>query len=361
MGGAGYVAYLAGAFHTAKAKQPPALPKAVAGTLKEFPVDLSPTNTVKPVSVSTQTIGAPNTQIDTHTLPAGVSSEVLSSAGGKTITSAAYKNKPQDPPVYVNVVDTTGSSQEAARSVSTTIAANATGSTVSGVELKSPSGVDYGGYKIKNPQVEIYVLGKANSGIMICIYAPEPAAMDAAERLTKTVGSGDGLNSDPGFSSLTSSLPAQLPPGVELVEMHTYDTTDLSASMSQLSQLLGGTGATGRSPQSGSGQELLSQAQRFMPERLIVSHYRDAAGGDYTLYVGDYPSALSAWKTWALLRATAGMSQMQRVDVHETSGLTMTQDQQQYLFFQIGSHMAVLQGPGSQSGPLMQLADAIQF
>ena len=332
----------------------------MAGTLTEFPVDLSAAGAVKPVSVSTQTLGASATDQQDKALPPGITPKVLSSAGGTTVTSAVYKSKPQDPPVYVNVMDTTGGSQEATRLVSGTIALTSPGSTTSGVRLQSQSGVDYEGYKIKTPQIEVYVLGKANSGIVICIYAADPSVMAVAERLAPMVGSGGGLTADPGFTNVMSNLPAELPAGMELVEMRTIDATELGASMQELGQFLG-------SAQTGGGQitnyqQILSQAQQFMPQQLVVSRYRDGAGSDYNLLVGDYGSALSAWKTWLLLRATAGLSHMQGVKVHDAAGLTMTQDQQQYVFFQTGPHLAVLTGPaGSAGSSLMNLAEAIQF
>jgi hypothetical protein len=353
LAGLGWFAYSSGLLHKAAAKQPPALPKGVTGTLTEFPIDTATLNPTHPSNVTTQPLD-PNhpPTLPQNSLPPGITPRVLTNHG-TSITSAQYKSKPQDSPVNVHVVDVKGSSADAARTMAATITSSSPGAITTGVDMLGTTGEKYSGFKIKSPQSQTYVFGKENAPVVIMIYAPDAGTIDASDRLAKSIGNGGGLNSDPGVSDVMSVLPYSLPAGVELVEMRTYDVADL-VSPQQLMEAFGQQGSDASS--------YASQVQRFLPDRLVAGRYRDTAGKEFNLLVGDYGSTISAYKTWLFLRATAGLANMTSMDVHGTNGLTVAQDGQRYVLFQSGVHLAVLAGPDEQSGGrVMQLADALQF
>jgi hypothetical protein len=353
LAGLGWFAYSSGLLHKAADKKPPALPQKVTGTLTEFPIDTASLNPTHPSNVTTQPLD-PNhpPTLAQNSLPPGITPRVLTNHG-TSITSAQYKAKPQDSPVNVHVIDVNESSADAARTMTATITSNSPGAITTGVSMLGTTGEKYSGFKIKSPQTQTYVFAKENAPVVIMIYAPDAGTIDASDRLAKSIGNGGGLNSDPGVSDVMSVLPYSLPAGVELVEMRTYDVADL-ISPQQLMEAFG--------QQGGDASGYASQVQRFLPDRLVAGRYRDTAGKEFNLLVGDYGSTISAYKTWLFLRATAGLANMTSMDVHGTNGLTVAQDGQRYVLFQSGVHLAVLAGPDEQSGGrVMQLADALQF
>ncbi len=355
LAGVGYFVVSSGLFHTAAQRVPPALPKAMAGTLTEFPVDTATSNPVKPTNVSIQALGkgAAPPELPPNSLPPGLTPAMLPGVG-TSITSAVYKGNPQDPGVNVHVVDVDGDPAQATQQLAGTIESSAQGATATGVRVQSPTGADYTGVRIRTPQIEVYVLGKTAGSVVIVIYAPDPAVMATAERLAGNVGNAGGLNDYPGVTDSVGSLPATLPAGLELVELRTYSAADLGLSPQQIGQSLGG--------QLGDSGELASQAQRFMPETLVAARYRDARRKEFNVLVGEYGNTLAAWRTWSLLRWTAGLTGMTSIPVGDASGLTITQGGQEYVVFQTGSHLAVLAGPDEPAGTrVLQLAQALQF
>ena len=347
-----YFAFTFGMFTPAKPKQPPALPASVAGTLTEFPLDTATTNPVKPVTLSTEVVdGSSLSPMTSKGLPSGLNTKSI-----KTVTSATYKAKPADPPVYVDVVDSRDDSASMSREISSAVAAGSSGAATSGVRVQSQAGTEYSGYKVKDSQSETYVLGKANSGVVIVIYAPDPSVMAIADRLAPTVGNGTGLNAMPDLTDAVSNLPAQLPSGMTLSDMYTFGPDDLRAELQQAKKLAQGTG------QQGDPQQLIAVIEQFLPQQIVASHYHDASGKEYVMAIGDYGSTISAGKTWLALKAAAQVMKLQSVSVHGTGGLAMTQGEAQIIAFQSGSHLAVVSGSSATgNNALMQLAEAIQF
>jgi hypothetical protein len=349
---AAWFAVSSGVFRTAQEKRPPALPKAVAGTLTEFPIDGADLNPTQPTSISTQRLSSNQPpKFANNSLPPGLAPSALSRIG-TSITSAEYKSKPQDTPVHVHVVDVNGSSEQAARSISSEIAGATSGMATTGIHVQGITGEQYSGYKLKTPESQTYVLGKANAPIVIVIYAPDAATAAISDRLVRTVGNGGGVTANAAVSDAIGVLPATIPEGIELVEMHTFNVSDL-VSPQQLSQVLGNVGQV--DPAS-------PQAQFLMPERLAMARYHDNAGKDFNLFVGEYGSSLSAWKTWLLLRGTSLAGKVSSIAVHNTTGLAMIDGGQQYVVFQTGPHLALLTGPAEATASrILQLADALQF
>ncbi len=346
------IAVSSGALRPARAKFPPALPKAVAGTLTEFPIDGADLNPAQPTNISTQRLSANQLpKLANNSLPPGLQPSTLSRIG-TSITSAEYKSKPQDTPVHVHVVDVNGSSEQAARSLSSEIAGASSGMATSGVRLQGLTGEQYSGYKLKTPGSQTYVLGKANGPIVIVIYAPDAAATTISDRLVRSVGNGGGLIANAAVSNSIGVLPATIPAGIELVEMHTFNLSDL-VSPQQLSQMMGNVGQIDPASR---------QAQMLMPERLSMARYHDNAGKDFNLLVGEYGNSVSAFKTWLLLRGSSMAGKVSSIPVHNTTGLTVINGGQQFVVFQSGSHLALLAGPvESTASRIVQLADALQF
>jgi hypothetical protein len=350
----GIFAVTSGVFRRDRYKYPPAMSKSMAGTLTEFPIDAAGIpGRVLPTNVSTQTLSRDRTPVfPKNSLPPGVKPATLSRVG-KTVTSAQYKNKPADTPVNVQVVDVSGSSAEVARQLSTEISSAMAGATITGVRLQGVAGGIYSGYKIKDQQGESYVFGKENEPTVVMINAPDAATVDIADRLARTVGNGGGLTMLDVNDAITL-LPARLPEGLELEEMHTFNMSDL-LSPEQLKQALGGNSNTMQLPG-------VSGGQLFLPNQIVTSRYRDRAGKEFNVFVGQYGSTISAWKTWLLIKGAGVFGKVESLKVHDTTGLTMSESGQQYLVFQNGPQLAAISGPAEPGGSrLVALGDSLQF
>ncbi len=348
----GFFLFTSGVLRPGKEKHAPSMPKTMAGILTEFPIDGTDANRAKPTNVKTQALNPGQSPKLASYLPVEVTPEILTRLG-KSISSAQYKARPEDTPVNVDVIDTRGSSAEAARTLANIFAASIPGSAVSGVRLQGLAGAQYSGYKIKSAQAQVYVYAKADAPIVVVIYAPDAATLPLSDRLARSVGNGGGLAADAEATDVMWLLPQSLPDGIELVDMQTYNAADLAS----VSQIVGSL-----DQQAGGSNELATQVRRVLPDRLVSGRYRDGAGGTFTLLVGDYGNTFSAWKTWLQLRALAGLSNMKSVDVHNTTGLRASDGHQQFLIFQSGPYIAVVAGSAvSDNARILQLAEALQF
>jgi len=340
--------------YRAPQQQPPQMPQRMAGTLNEFPVDTAPVAT-RPTAVVSQSFkgneAARQVKNTQKSLPPGISTAVLPKIAN-SVTSATYKSRPEDPPVNVHVLDTRTSGQaqldELAKDIQVAAGPDAA---ITGVRAQSPSGAQYGGYRVRTPTSDAYVLAKAGADILVTIFSPESTGRETAARLAANLGNGAGLMDDPEVRGMVCALPAMLPAGLELDQV---STANLSQMPEQITGSLAQFGAE--------GQKWAEQIRRFVPQRLTTSVYRGPDNQRIEVLVGDYGGATSAWTSWTMLRWILRPWSSTNVDVHGTSGLNINAEGKRFVLFQRGPFLVVLQGDAASAGNnLLPLANSLQI
>ncbi len=355
LAGFGYFGYSTGMFKLSGNKQMPQLPQRVSGTLSDFPVDSNGANPWKPATVSTQPLGpGASLKLPAKSLPPGITSRTLNPIG-TSITNSDYKRQPADTPINISVITANGPSAPAVDSLSRTVAANIPQVAVTTVRVQSPQGGQYTGYRLRNSQIEVFIIGHAQSSNVIIVFAPDPSVMQPAEQLASSVGNGNGVYDYPEFKANFSSLPAQLPAGMELLEFQTFTAAELGLSSQQLTNSLGGNS---NNPQAA---EWNAQVQRFVPQSFTLARYRDARNNSYRVIVGEYSGTVKAWGTWMLLRTMASTADSKSVSIGSNSGIAFRQDGQYYVLFQTGPHLIAMEGPDGSAQTLIQLGQFIQL
>jgi hypothetical protein len=350
----GYIAYNSGMFKSKVAQQQPQVPKRIAGTISEFPVDTSGGATPwKPTAVSTQALGSgASPKLSATSTPPGITGNVLNSIGN-SITTTDYKKTPTDTPVGIGVVSTNVPSSEAVSTLAQSVSQAEPGMDVTGVQIQSPQGVAYGGYNIRNSDVEVIIVGRPDANTVIYVYAPQPALFQPAEQLAQNIGNGNGLYDYPEFASSFSSLPAQLPPGMEMSGFQTFTAAQLGMTADQLSNALGSG-----DPQA---QQWVNQLHGLMPVSVTIAQYLDEQGNAYQVVTGDFSGALTAWRTWLLLRGFAAAAHSQPVVLGNNAGVAISDGGRYYVMFQTGPHIAVIAGPDGSTPVVTQLGQALQL
>jgi len=348
-------------------RQQPELPKRAAGTITEFPVDTDPNSPARPSSVITQNFppggsrsSSQKVQVPEKWLPPGVDPKSLPQRA-EAMTSATYRTQPRAKEeaatsadeIYVHVLDTSPNRSRHGEEIANAVD-RATDGERTGIRVNSPDGDLYTGSRIRTPQISVYVLTKQNSGIVIIIYAPSPEVVEVAERLTRNVGNGEGLNDYPEVQSSLWTLPAAPPSDLVLQEVNTLTAGDMESSLQQIEGVVGSSAEI---------QQLLSQVRQFIPERLTNARYQDRGRQDWNIVIGDYGSTRRAWMTWMLLRWTAGISVMRSVPMLDSEGLYADDDGdgQAMLIFHKGPYLILVAGPSATSvESLIELANKFQ-
>ena len=139
----------------------PALPQRAAGALREFPVDNDPVSPAQPTSVIRQSFTADASNAGAASsgqpvpdawLPPGLPNEGLPEVA-EAVTSASYRTAPDEPPVLVHVLETAPGADAVARQVAERVdEASAGTAQTTGVEVTSPDGDVYEGYRVQTPE-----------------------------------------------------------------------------------------------------------------------------------------------------------------------------------------------------------------
>ncbi len=338
-------------------RQAPAMPQRMAGSIKEFPVDTDRNAPARPGGVSTRKLARGNAaaNLPANALPPGVSTATLGRRAD-SMTSTTYRARPQDPPVNVHVLNTTPGQPGLGPEVASQVAAAAgPGSESTGIQVRSPTGAAYSGYRIGSPRIVVYVLDKQGADISVIVFAPDAAAAGVAERLAGNVGNGAGLNDYPEVQSALWSLPANLPAGLVLEEAKTFLPGDVGLSPTDIEGLMGGAGDA-------QARRILDQVKRLLPEGITQARYQDASRRDWNVLIGDYGGPLRAWATWLFARGLMGLAGTRPVEVGGASGLAVEQPGGQVVLFQRGGSVAAVGGPtGGSLEDVLALAAALQF
>ncbi len=382
--GAGWVAFGRPLSYTPPKRQPPKLPKRMAGTMTEFPVDTKTDAPARPTSIVTQNFqrgsgrSSQTAQVPAKWLPPGVSRDSLPRRAN-SMTSAVYRtgqktaSATQDEPAgtpaptsqpptttttatatdqtYVHVLDTPPNQPQIANEIAREVG-QATGAALRGVRVQSPDGDVYVGSRIQTPQTSVYVLDKQNSDVVIIIYSPDASTKDVADRLAQNVGNGEGLNDYPETQGSLWTLPPNLPGQLTLEEVNTITADDLiSEEDLRTIEKEGGAEA----------QRLIAQLRQFIPERMTAARYQDGAQRDWGALVWEYGSPRRAWNNWMLIRWIAGTS-MKSVSVLGVDGRYTDVDKDRVMIFQKGPYLVILTQPADVPVErLVEMANGFQM
>jgi hypothetical protein len=352
---AGAAYFVLGGSPAAGPRQPPALPSALAGTLTEFPIDTASERSLRPDAVVTQQIASATASVNVPPdwLPPGVSAPSLAGRAN-AVTAATYRARPEDAPVSVAVLSTPDADAvELGRAIGQQVAA-AGGGRETGIRVQSPEGETYTGTRISNDRQTTYVLVKDNATAVVLVYAADPSAAPAAERLAANIGNGEGLIADPVIQESIGCLPPRVPEDLVLQEAQTTTGAQLGEASAQLGNLAARLGPE--------GQRWVAQAQSILPQQLLSARYQDADRQDWNVIRGQYGSPVRALATWALLRWTLGIAGGESVPLRTGSGQMTAVDGQRLLLFRTGASLVLLVAPaGSSTDKIRQLADGIQL
>ena len=357
VGAAGYY-FLGRGARSTTARQSPALPQRMAGALTEFPVDTNTDQPARPTSVVQQSFqngsSTSSQEIPEDWLPPGMPQEQLARQAA-SVTSATYRVFPEQPAVNVHVLENAPGRSSPGRRITGAIESATSGSRTTGIQVQSPEGELYEGWRVRSNQIEVFILESVRKPFVIVIYAPEPSVHPIAERLATNISNGQGLTDYPEFNNSLSVLPAYLPAGMKLEEMAAYSPADLGLSAGQLSAQLGGA-------ENSETRQLVSQFERFIPQRIVTARYRDASRQSWEVLIGDYESTMKAIGIWFALRLL-GVAGMNSVDAAGGSGLWMDLDDEgRILIFRAGSAIVAMKGPSAAPlEALTGLANGLQF
>jgi hypothetical protein len=330
--------FLRPANYTPPQRQQPQLPQAVAGTMREFPIDTDPNQPGRLTSVVSQSFppgGKPESvSVPAQHLPPGITPSDLPNYG-TAVTSGQYTTPGVSDPVNVHVIDTGGNFTSGPQLTATV--AQATGGTRTGIEVQSPQGSTYRGERIQTPEIVIHILVNQYSATIIIVYAPTPAAQPMGERLASNVGNGRGIVDQPGMENAWWTLPSSLPYGFVLEGTMVATPSDLGLDPSVLSS--GGPG--GIDPEIG---KFIGSLDQLLPQRFVSAGYRDPVGAEWNVLIFEYESVRKAQNLWTLLKWTVGF-QMIGVQVGNSPGLTVQVDEGQILLFQKGPYFVAIMAP----------------
>ena len=338
--------------YTPPERKAPDIPERAAGVMTEFPVDNDPASPAKPTSVQTESLDSATAKAgggSTTKLPQGIDKSKLSK-GATTMTSATYKPQPKTPSttptsaktnIYICVLTAMPGQADFGDELATSVVQSTSG-TRTGVKVQSPKGATYIGSKINSAQTNVYVLTKQGADIVILVFGEDPASQSIVDRLAQNVGNGQGLVDYPEVKESLWTLPASTPSDLTLVEVKTLSGDQLISS-------------------SGSGGDMPSELQAFIPGRLTGSRYLDSSRQEWVALNLEYGSTFQAWRTWLLARGALGLSGAESTTVREVDALYMNQDGKRIMIFQKGPYLILLSSPGGASVErLVALGNQIQ-
>lgn len=372
--------------YTPPEREAPALPKRMAGTMTEFPVDTDPVAPARPDSVVSKDFGgaeasAAETEVPGEWLPPGIEPESLPDRA-TAATCATYRPTPSrtapsagaapDKPdtgegaavaegtgepddwVCVTVLETPAGSTDEGREIATDVAA-ATGGERTRVRVKSPDGDVYSGTRIESPEVLVIVLDKQAADVVVIVYAPHPEMAPVAERLAANVGNGEGLYDYPEARGSIWTLPAEPPAGFVLQEVTCLTPYDLGLSAADVDAAIA-------EAEDAQVRRLLSRIRNLIPQRFVFARYADESSRDWQALICEYGSPRRAWLTWTFVRYALGASGMRPTPVLGVEGLYLDGEGGSIVLCQKGPYLAVLAGPADGTAErLTQLADALQM
>ena len=368
-GGVGYFFY-GPSNYTPAARRPPQVPQRLAGTMSVLPMDNVTQNGVRPTSIITQRFDGknpgqspPTVNVPTEKLPPGLDPQQIPQwAGG--MTSVTYRGtggggggagtpgNSGGEVVNVHIIDTAG--RFSGPAITSSIA-QGTGGQQDPIQVQSPTGTTFTGTRIQAPQSVVFVLINPTGDLVVVVYGPNEASRPAAERLASNLGNSQGT-SDPELEPYICVLPAISPPGLQIRDLQTFGTEELTAAGTAMQSTLNQPGVQG-------GAELAAQLQQVMPQMLVITTYEDDQGREWGSLVCDYGNPRKAWFLWfvieSLMRAIQGSTQ---VSVQGGKGISVSDAEARILIFFKGPYIVLLMGPSAEPVErLVELGASLQL
>ena len=339
------------------ARNEPALPPHMAGTLTEFPVDpqakdpLQPTNVVSQNFGSGGASGGQTIQTPAETLPPGLNSNTIPQVASG-MTSTTYRGPdPSSAPVNVHVLG--GANVAQGSSIAQGIAQSAGGS-LQGVRVQSPQGQTYDGYSVQTTTIMVYVLINRPARIIIILYTPQAQGFPAIKRLASSVGNGRGLREYPQLVDTYGALPENPPPGYVITSLRTFSGSELRTTLMQ------GEAQIGKEAAAALGR-ILEVVRLLIPERGTMALYGNARREEKGVLVGSYGTGRKAAVAWRALAWTVGWG-MKKSNTAGMEGLIMEDKTARIMIFHKGPFLAMAKVPGTASEQeLLDLARTVQL
>ncbi len=359
-GGAGFYALTRALAYTPPARKAPALPKRMAGMLREFPVDTDAANPAAVKAVVSQDFtsgsGSKALSVGSSWLPTGFPSAELPRLAS-SMTSAEYgrrspagERSTSRARSYVHVVKRRRPSHRPSDELERMVA-RSTGGKRTGISVQSPSGATYVGSRIDTGKEETFVLGRPDSDTVVLVHAPDSEGRELTERLAQNVGNGEGLNDNPEARDELAALPADLPPGFETISV---GSIDLAAALEEASQ--------GGSTPPQDVDKALAPIRRFLPGWVTTAEYRSSGGGEWRAAVLDYGDPRQAANLWLLMRYTVGLGMSEAQQMPDLGARLVDFGDGKGLAFRKGPYIVVVTGPSSATAEqLAALASAMQM
>ena len=280
----------------------PELPKRLAGTIKEFPVDTAASAPARPTAVISHDLrgdpqSAARKKLPAAWLPPSVTVPRVQPYT-ESLTAARYQSAGAPGSTYVTVMQTVREEDYQTVAGAALTGAGA-GAAQTRTQVQAPSGAGYEGVHVRGGASDVYVLRDLDPRIhiVIVVYSPSQDSRAVAERLTGNIGNGNGLADYPETQDSLAALPS-VPPGMSLEGVMDYGA-DQFFSEPELQAALGGAQMAAQAKES---------LRQFMPERITVSQYRDAERREYFAYAGDFGGAAKSWWIWSLIRAFSSVA-----------------------------------------------------
>ncbi len=216
------------------------LPKRVASTFTEFPIDSTPTHPAIATGLRTDTFDLPKpgdkprAGLNADQLPPWMKPQSIP-ALAESATSASYTAPDTGAEVKVaNLALRDDQAGDPTPPTAAELAAIAPEARATGVELKAAGDVTYRGYRVNTADSVYYALHRADSNSLVLISAKNnAAAVPLADRLAQNVGNGQGLMESATNRGALARLPPA-PPGLKLVRMENATTAELDAMVARM-------------------------------------------------------------------------------------------------------------------------------
>lgn len=348
--GAAYIFWNYGG-HASGKRETPAMPPALAGTLTEFPIDTEPMHPLMPDAVVTQQVSGGSLRVPASWLPPGAGPAIANRA--RAVTATTYRTHSPEPPVSVMVLSTApGDAVEAAREIASGVT-QASGAKESGIQVKSPSGQFYNGFRLVTDKQSTYVLARAGAPNVVVVHAVTPGQAATAERLAANVGNGAGLGAFPALQNTLWTLPARVPAGFELQEARTLPASELTAIDAQLEDAARQLGPE--------AQQWAGRLHRVLPDQLVMARYQDGKKQNWGIIRGEYASSGRAMTIWTALRGLLALTHTEALPIKGATGRITDVDRRRLLIFRTAASLVLTFAPsGASSDQMRQLAQGVQ-
>lgn len=359
LGVLGWFLWGGGGGYQAPDRQPPAVSKVAAGTLRELPVDPSTDSPARPGALLTQTLEPGRTpEVPPERLPPGIAASSLPYLGG-AVTSAEYTRAGRPGSVGVTVLDSTGNPGAPAKVVQKVRDAAPAGAVTKKAEVETPDGRVYDGITVAGEGATTIVLVNPEGTSILILYSPKPEGEDLARTLATTAGNGQGAAAYPEETTALGLLPAALPPDFRLISMAVYPEAMIQRALAEAAT----DGKGGAVPPE--VEQLLETLRMFVPRQLVLAQYEGPGGKEWHSLVAEYAAPAQAWQNWQLLSWSLGFGGKGTsvpAKSGATPGLLFAEDDGRLLLYRAGPYLVLLGGPSDATPALLgALAASLQL